>query len=224
MALKIRCPSCGVSISAPDSYHGKNITCPKCDSRFTALTEEERQEEKERLRLETEKRKRLQEEESKRAQEERAYSQQWEEAKRKEKAERMKAQEEMAKQPRREAAAEAQPEPVERQREAAPISRTINCPDCGGILSKQAATCPHCGSPMSERKPSDSPKKPTEHLRVFLALLVVFVMVGLPVTCLFCDMKGSSVPNGLSTGSEGTSARQPIEETTPRVYVTKDGP
>jgi hypothetical protein len=190
-----------------DSLQGKKVTCPKCKSRFTALTDQEREREKEHL-IKEEIDPRLEKERRKRAQEERAYWQQWEEEKRKEKAERAKAQEEMAKQPRR---------------EAAPISRTINCPDCGGILSKQAATCPHCGSPMSERKPSDSPKKPTEHLRVFLALLVVFVMVGLPVTCLFCDMKGSSVPNGLSTGSEGTSARQPIEETTPRVYVTKDG-
>lgn len=43
MAIKIQCPSCGASLSAPDSYHGKTITCPKCNNRFTALTEQERQ-------------------------------------------------------------------------------------------------------------------------------------------------------------------------------------
>lgn len=48
---------------------------------------------------------------------------------------------------------QAQQEPVTQVRpevagiegESAPVSRTTNCPDCGGIVSKQAATCPHCG-------------------------------------------------------------------------------
>jgi uncharacterized Zn finger protein (UPF0148 family) len=91
MALKIRCPSCGVSLSAPDSCHGKSITCPKCNSTFTALTEEEWTEywKKERLRLETEKRKQLQEEMEKAREEEIARLQE----ERKKQAERKKAQE-----------------------------------------------------------------------------------------------------------------------------------
>jgi predicted Zn finger-like uncharacterized protein len=43
MAIKIRCPNCGASISVPESYHGKSIKCPKCDCTFTALTQQERQ-------------------------------------------------------------------------------------------------------------------------------------------------------------------------------------
>jgi uncharacterized Zn finger protein (UPF0148 family) len=55
MAIKIQCPSCGASLSAPDSYHGKTVACPKCNNRFPALTEQERQIEEERRRVEEEK-------------------------------------------------------------------------------------------------------------------------------------------------------------------------
>jgi hypothetical protein len=143
MAIKIRCPSCGASLSAPNSYHGKNITCPKCKSSCVALTEEDRQREKEHLRLETEKRKLLQEKMARLREE-----------KREEEEERGKAgEEEMANREQKSPAEDENESDIESEKPLL-TSRTRNCPDCGGIVSKEAATCPHCGRPFREQKAS----------------------------------------------------------------------
>lgn len=38
--MKLHCPHCGVNGSADDSYHGKNVKCPKCNRIFLALVVE----------------------------------------------------------------------------------------------------------------------------------------------------------------------------------------
>jgi uncharacterized paraquat-inducible protein A len=144
MALKIRCPSCGVPLSMQDSLHGKNITCPKCNSCFAALTDEERQREKERLRLEAEKQK---------------YAQ--------EKIAQIQEQRPIKREEQEEAPQAYDPEH---------IPRTINCPDCGGIVSKQAATCPHCGKLL--RHDAATPRKASQSIRMVLRL-VIWMVVGL---------------------------------------------
>jgi hypothetical protein len=154
-----------------DSLHGKKVTCPKCKSSFVALTEEDRQMQKEHLRIEAEKRKRLQEKTARLRGE-----------KRKGEEEHKKAREEEMANREQKGPAEAETKAeIEREKQAR-TSRTRNCPDCRGIVSKQAAFCPHCGA-LLKRAVSARTRKRSKTV-VTVSVLSAAIIVGIALACV----------------------------------------
>lgn len=52
-----------------------------------------------------------------------------------------------------------------------PVSRLIQCPDCGGVVSIQAHACPHCGRSRAGKSSISESTKPSDALGIILLLL-----------------------------------------------------